>query len=753
MSVTLEAYPGIKKASDRDSTETIAAAMKSLVRPGSGHIGCTEALAVALGLPGSRLIELRSVPCGVSGQRLMALRYLVKNGGVWLKYFSYEQRLAKLDPTAPEKALRLWQEIEQVREKLPKEDAFQKRLEKTKLAKIPEKLRFTNEGAIDFEYKESLPLIVGLTVYDQARKELRARLSREAHELLREAPAVSDVLYLLSQDLERLPATTVFGGKLDYVIVADKGEMGVRAVREVIKMGKTPVVVYSEQDDSRSLQVRLAQGAGGIAIPLSGSFRETYANPSQIAERVEKVYKERFGDDAEALLARSALYPGYGPLAENTAAIEIFRRSGIAFIGPMQDVVERAGDKRKFRLLAEAIDPKAVTPGIVMDDSDEARIIGAIEQGKKERKFEFPGRLKAANGGGGRGQVVIRTPEEVPAAVTKVLNEIQANGWDQGVMFEQNIFQTTHLEVQVLRDRFGNTRHFGMRDCSEQRASQKIQEEAPPALLADKPALEERMCEIAVRIADAVGYVGAATVELMYKDGHFYLLEMNTRIQVEHPVTEEAHRIRRGSELVPLNLVQLQIEVASGKALDFAQEDIVLTHVAREFRINAESYKPDVKDPRDGKKGLFLPNAGVFDVIVVPDAGEVKRALLAAGVSGIEEIFVRFDSGFEVGDDLVNKDPTFAKLIVSVAPTKDGQARRFELLRLASIEVLSRLKIEGRQLLPNGKVLEDRPLETNIQDHIHVLQTDMLKRHSAGSAPDRHVNWLIEMLRASHAAE
>ena len=753
MSVSSEEYPGIKKASDRDSTETIATAMQSLVRPGSGHIGCTEALSVALGLPGSRLIELRSVPCGVSGQRLMALRYLVKNGPVWLKYYSFEVRLAQIDPTAPNKARALLEEIERVRDKLPKEDAFQKRLSKTPLSKIPSQLCFTNEGTVDFDYKETLPLIVGLTIYDEARQQLRARLNQEAPDLLSVAPAVVDILYLLSQDLDRLPATTVFAGKLDYVIVADKGEMGVRAVREAISTGKTPVVVYSEQDDNRSLQVRLTERAGGIAIPLSGSFRETYANPSQIAERVERAYKERFGEDAEALLARSALYPGYGPLAENTNAIEIFRRSGIVFIGPMQDVVERAGDKRKFRLLAEAIDPKAVTPGIVMDDSDEARIIGAIEQGKKERKFEFPGRLKAANGGGGRGQVVIRSPEDVPAAVTKVLNEIRVNGWDQGVMFEQNIFQTTHLEVQVARDRFGNTRHFGMRDCSEQRASQKIQEEAPPALLADKPALHDRMCEIAVQIADAVGYVGACTVELMYKDGHFYLLEMNTRIQVEHPVTEEAHRIRRGEELAPLNLVQLQLEIASGRPIDFSQEDIVQTHVAREFRINAESYKPDVKDPRDGKKGLFLPNAGVFDIIDVPDAGDVHEALTAAGISEIDEIFVRFDSGFEVGDDLVNKDPTFAKLIVSVAPTKEGQKKRFELLRLASIEVLSRLRIEGRQLLPNGKVLEDRPLETNVADHIRVLQTEMLKRHSAGGAPDRHVNWLIEMLRADNAGE
>ncbi len=753
MATSLDAHPGIKKASDRDSTETITAAMQSLVRPGSGHIGCTEALAVALGLPGSRLVELRSLPCGVHGQRLMALRYLIKNGEVWFKYFSWESQLAKIDTSAPDKARALWDQLLKTRDKLPKEAAFEKAIEKTKLPKLADKVRLTDDGSIDFDHKETLPLIVGLTVYDGARRRLRERLGQEAHAVLAERPAVADLVYLLSQELDRLPATTVFAGRLDYVIVADKGEMGVRAVREVIELGKIPVVVYSEQDDDGALQVRLAEDAGGITIPLSGTFRETYANPSQIADRVERTYRERFGADAEATLARSALYPGYGPLAENTAAIEIFRRSGIAFIGPMQDVVERAGDKRKFRLLAESIDPGAVTPGIVMDFSDAARIVGAIEQGKKERKFEFPGRLKAANGGGGRGQVVIQRPEDVPAAVTKVLSEIQMNGWDQGVMFEQNIPRTIHLEVQVVRDRFGNTRHFGMRDCSEQRASQKIQEEAPPALLSDKPALHDRMCEIAVRIADAVGYVGAATVELMYKDGHFYLLEMNTRIQVEHPVTEEAHRIRRGDDLAPLNLVQLQMAVASGSAIDFAQQDIVQTHVAREFRINAESYKPGLKDPRDGKVGMFLPNAGVFDMISVPDAAEVHEALQTAGVSGIDEIFVRFDCGFEVGDDLVNKDPTFAKLIVSVAPTDEGFTRRFELLRLASIEVLSRLKIEGRQLLPNGKVLEDRLFETNIADHIWVLETDMIRRHFAGSAPDRHVNWLIEKLRADHAAE
>lgn len=752
MSMPPISAPGIKKASERDSSQTITNAMSSLVRPGSGHVGCTEVLAVALGLSGARLIELRSVPCGVSGQRLLALRYLIKNGAVWFQYFSWDKPLAKLDKDAPGRAVQLWETLQKTLAKLPPEDAFTKKLGKTKLRSIASLLAVHAGGAMNLDDEDALELVVGVTLYDEAREQLRARLSEEAPALLDKAPFEADALYLLSQDLTRFPATTVGGGLLRHVIVADKGEMGVRAVREVVELGINPVVVYSEADDDDSLQVRLAEEAGGMSIALSGNFRETYANPSQIAERVERAYREKWGQDAERELGQSALYPGYGPLAENTAAIEIFRRSGIAFIGPMQDVVERAGDKRKFRLLAQAIDKDAVTPGIVMDTSEEAQIIGAIEQGHKERKFQFPGRLKAANGGGGRGQVVIKGPEEVPAAVAKVLAEIKAMGWDQGVMFEQNIFQTIHLEVQVARDRFGNTRHFGMRDCSEQRASQKIQEEAPPALLADKPALAQKMCEIAVKIADEVGYVGACTVELMYKEGHFYLLEMNTRIQVEHPVTEEAHRIRRGKHLEPLNLVQLQLEIGRGGIIDFAQEDIIQTHVAREFRINAESYKPNVKDPRDGQLGLFLPNAGVFDRISVPDAAAVHRHLVEAGVDGIDELFVRFDCGFEEGDDLVNKDPTFAKLIVSIAPEAGHEAHRFELLRQASIEVLRRLSIEGRQLLPNGKILEDRPLETNIADHIWVLETDMLRAHSGHGAPKRHVNWLIEQLRAAHAA-
>lgn len=731
----------IQTTADRESTEVIAQAMASLVNPASGYLGCKEVLSVALGIDGRRLIELGSLSGGIDAHRLMALRYLIENGAVWFKYYQWETPLSRIDPEGPQRARDLWEQIGRAQQAVAADPTIATKLGGTSLSKLAGLFEKGTDSS-------ALETLVALSSDDQIRADLRTRWNNEAPGLLKSNPAAVDLVYLLSQDLRRLPATTVGATKLKYVIVADKGEMGTRAVREAAALGLVPIVVYSEQDDGNALQVRLAEAAEGHSIPLVGGFRESYANPNQIAKRVLHFFGEHFGDAWEEELQQAAIYPGYGPLAESTAANGVFRRNGITFIGPMQDVVERAGDKRKFRLMAQRIDPNAVTPGIVMDESDDERIAEAVYAGARDKKFSFPGRLKAANGGGGRGQVVIDTPEQVPEAVQKVLEEIRSNGWDQGVMFEQNIFETIHLEVQILRDRFGNTRHFGMRDCSEQRASQKIQEEAPPALLRDQPELVEEMCRIAVRIADEVAYVGAATVELMFKNGHFYLLEMNTRIQVEHPVTEASHRIRHGDELLPLNLVALQYKIAQGLPLEFSQDDVVQTHVAREFRINAESFKPNIKDPRDGKKGLFLPNAGVFDVLEIPEAEEVQRALEAAGTHGIDELFVRFDCGFEVGDDLVNKDPTFGKLIVSVRANEANEDQRYELLRLASIEALRLITIEGRQLLPNGKILEDLPLETNVRDHIRVLETDMMKKHSRSQAQGRHVNWLIEMLRA-----
>lgn len=734
---------------DADQQEQIAAAMATLVHPGSGHIGCVEAMECCLGLENATLSELASLPGGAPCMRLLSLRYLIANGPTWLRYFSWQKRLAKRGADLPERLLSLCSRLEKLREQLGDASYFEKLLSNQSLEQIA-------ECAADPDSDASLSLLLALAAFDEVRVALWRRFSREGPALWHQgaqARKALDVVALLAQDLTKYPATTVSQGELQYVVVADKGEMGVRAVVEAADFGAVPVVVFSEQDDSGALQVRLAEQAGGFGVPLEGDFRQSYANPTQIAERVKAAYEREFGSDAKARLARSAVYPGYGPLAENPTAIAVFRRSGLAFVGPMQDVVESAGDKRKFRLLAQSMNPSAVTPGIVMDESDPEQIEAQIEAAARAGKFQFPGRLKAANGGGGRGQVVLDGPHQVPGAVAQVLREIQSNGWDPGVMFEQNIFETTHLEVQVLRDRFGNTRHFGMRDCTEQRASQKIQEEAPPAILRDCPELKQEMEQLAVRICDAVNYVGACTVELMYKDGKFYLLEMNTRIQVEHPVSEEAHRISSGDELLPVNLVALQLQIAAGMPLGFSQDEIVCTHVAREFRINAESFQPHLKDPRDGKKGLFLPNAGVFDEITVPDAAAIEQLLVARKVRGVEEVSVRFDCGFEVGDDLVNKDPTFGKLIVSVRVSDEQSELAFELLRQVSILVLEQTVIAGRQLLPNRKVLPDQPFRTNLSDHIALLKTEMLEQHSRGVAPGRHVNWVLAHLREVQTGE
>ena len=561
---------------------------RKLAKPGPGYLNIREVMGAALGARSTRLLDLRSLPAGSAGHRLVALRYFIANAEIWMNHFNWRASLAKLEDESIDyvaQANELAERIRVLREAAPK-------LDKAALAQLT-----SDESPLfgDVSTNAVLEVLVALELDADARASLRAQTHELAAEWFSKHPERLDRLYLTSMELDRYPATTVSAGSLRYLLVADKGEMGVRAVREAAALGLVPVVLHSLEDDEHALQVRLAEELGGFTIGLNGSFRESYASYEQITDRVLATFAERFGDEHEAELSRAALYPGYGPLAENAAAIGHFRRHGIVFIGPMQDVVEHAGDKRRFRAIVEGIDAKAVTPGIVMTENDPETIRTRVLEAHAAGAFKFPGRLKAANGGGGRGQAIVASEDGVDAAIIKVLGEIKANAWDPGVMFEQNIARTVHLEVQVLRDRYGNARHFGMRDCTEQRASQKIQEEAPPAVLQSKPELAKRVQDIAVELAHQVGYVGAGTVELMYADGEVYFLEMNTRIQVEHPVSEYAHDIRRGEELEPLNLVQWQIKIANGHPIDFTQEDIVQTHVARELRVNAESWHPEAQ--------------------------------------------------------------------------------------------------------------------------------------------------------------
>ena len=510
----------------------IAEDVAACASPPRAHVGCNEVLRVLVGAGDARLGELASLPLGAVGHGLVALRYFIANRDVWLAHFAWEEPLARFSPEAPARVRALHARID---EAVAASEARREALEALSLVELATCLE---RGAGQTE--DGLAVLVALHLRKPWAAALRERLRAEAGAISGARAWVRDVLYLALYELDSLPATTVGGGELKYLIVADKGEMGVRAVREAIAYGAIPVVLFNETDDASALQVRVAESGGGFGVGLTGGFRETYANPTQIVERLHDAYRARFGEDAEAELRRSALYPGYGPLAENTAAIQHFRRSGVVFVGPAQDSVERAGDKRKFRALAESIDERAVTPGVVIDATDASSIERAVRDAHAAGRFVFPGRLKAANGGGGRGQVVVQSPDDLSAATKSVLGQIAQAGWDPGVMFEQNLSNTIHLEVQIVRDRYGNARHFGMRDCTEQRASQKIQEEAPPALLRNDAALAERCCAVAVRIADAVGYVGACTVELMYTEGQVYFLEMNTRIQVEHPVTEAA---------------------------------------------------------------------------------------------------------------------------------------------------------------------------------------------------------------------
>lgn len=716
-----------------------------LVLPRGGYISSMEAFTTALGVPGAVLLDLGTLAGGADAQRLVGLRYLVANGEVWRTHFVWQRPLEAalrrqlMDEAQVEALLSaaegLLARIRQARASMAPadRDGFARYLEGG-LLKALKRRDFDDDRFLKFLILEQdVP-----SLREQAAEFLRAR----AGELHRSDPEVLDLLYAAVFRLDNFPATTVSAGRLKYILVADKGEMGVRATREAIALGKIPVVLYSLEDDANALQVRIARKAGGFAVGLKGNFRESYANYVQIADRVRAEFEARFGDGWQEELSRAALYPGYGPLAENAAAIRHFRQKNIVFIGPMQDVVENAGDKRKFRLMAQAFDPEAVTPGIVIDSDDPDVIQRMILEAHAAGRFTFPGRLKAANGGGGRGQAVIPTAEQVPQAIQKVLGEIRAYNWQPGVMFEQNIPETIHLEVQVLRDRYGNTRHLGMRDCSEQRASQKIQEEAPPALLRRYPGMEERICKLAVQIAERVGYVGAGTVELMFKDGKFYFLEMNTRIQVEHPVSEESYAIRRKRSRVPVNLVAWQMRIADGQAIDFDQQQVVQTHCSREFRINAESWNPELRDSRDGGKGLFLPNAGIFDRIKLPNVDAIRKAFAARGLSDLK---IRFDCGFEEGDVLVNKDPTFGKLIVSVS-SKDPE-KAYELLRLVSIEVLRKMKIEGRQVRPDGTPIPGSPFRTNLQDHVRILKMPLFKRHSNHDDTGRHVNWLVAAFR------
>lgn len=359
------------------------------------------------------------------------------------------------------------------------------------------------------------------------------------------------------------------------ILVANRGEIAVRIIRACRELGIETVAVYSEAD-RESLHVKMADEAYCIGPP---SLKESYLNLTNLMS-------------VATLTEADAIHPGYGFLSENADFAEICRECNITFIGPPPEAIQLMGDKAAARKTMRQAGVPIVPGSEGLVESEEEAIMVAEEIG-------YPVLIKATAGGGGRGIRVVRTKEELIKNFLITKNEAEAAFGHPGIYIEKYIEDFRHVEIQVMADQYGHIVHLGERDCTIQRRLQKLIEEAPsPALTPEK---REEMGKAAVQAARAVNYVGAGTVEFIYdRDGNFYFMEMNTRIQVEHPVTEL---------ITGIDLVKEQITVASGQPLSFTQEDVQLNGWAIECRINAEDPDRNFR-PSPGQIEIYLPPGG-----------------------------------------------------------------------------------------------------------------------------------------------
>ncbi|MGD8191545.1 acetyl-CoA carboxylase biotin carboxylase subunit [Brevibacillus ginsengisoli] len=359
------------------------------------------------------------------------------------------------------------------------------------------------------------------------------------------------------------------------ILIANRGEIAVRIIRACREMGIGSVAVYSEAD-RESLHVKLADEAYCIGPTPS---KDSYLNMTNIMSVATKV-----GADA--------IHPGYGFLAENTDFAEICTACGITFIGPDPEAITKMGDKSTAKATMKIAGVPTVpgTEGLVEDISD------AI---KTANEIGYPVMVKATAGGGGRGMRVAHNDEDLEKAIRQAQSEAKTAFGNPGVYLEKFVEGPRHVEIQVMGDKFGNVVYLGERDCSIQRRHQKLIEEAPSPALSEE--LRAQMGNAAVAAAKAVNYHGAGTVEfLLDKHGKFYFMEMNTRIQVEHPVTEL---------VTGFDLIKEQIRVAAGMPLSFTQEDVQMNGWAIECRINAENPAKNFM-PSPGKIVNYLAPGG-----------------------------------------------------------------------------------------------------------------------------------------------
>ncbi|AFM41116.1 biotin carboxylase, acetyl-CoA carboxylase carboxyltransferase subunit alpha [Desulfosporosinus acidiphilus SJ4] len=363
------------------------------------------------------------------------------------------------------------------------------------------------------------------------------------------------------------------------ILVANRGEIAVRVIRACKEMGIQTVAVFSEADRD-ALHVKMADES--VLIGPASSLK-SYLNVSNIIRAAEQTRAD-------------AIHPGYGFLSENAGFARICESSGLTFIGPPPEAIEIMGDKAKARQkMIEAGVP--VVPGsqAVMLDEETAEALG--------EEIGYPLLIKASAGGGGRGMRIAQNVAELNQAVQNAQKEAQMFFGNPEIYLEKYMETVRHIEFQILGDKHGNIVHLGERDCSLQRRNQKLLEEAPASTLT--PELRAEMGLAAVEAAKSVGYSSAGTVEfILDQSGRFYFIEMNTRIQVEHPVTEL---------VTGIDLVKEQIRIAAGKSLGFRQEDIRISGWAIECRINAENTEKN-----------FMPSPGTIGIYREPQGTGVR---------------------------------------------------------------------------------------------------------------------------------